>query len=135
MAKIQIRLGVFETNSSSTHAVFVVSSEEFKQWEAGEVRYCPAFDNLLPTSEALEENRKEWQKEYWVRVQSILKNKGVFSDAFIEDAEEIASKLDYRYGDCQYFYLTFDEFEKVVDDLELRENDRIGAVALSIYTY
>lgn len=135
MAKVQIRLGVFETNSSSTHAVFVVSSEEFNQWKAGEVRYCPTLDKFLPTPEALEENKKEWHKKCWDGVRSSLKNEGMFSDALIEDAEEIASNLDYRFDDCQHFYLTFDDFREVADDLELRENDRIGAVAMSMYNY
>ena len=34
----QIRIGVFETNSSSTHAVAIISDEEYKQYQSGELR-------------------------------------------------------------------------------------------------
>lgn len=34
--KRQIRRGVFETNSSSTHSLTMCSEEEFEQWKNGE---------------------------------------------------------------------------------------------------
>ena len=35
--KKQIRVGVFESNSSSTHSLTIVSEDEFKKWKNGEV--------------------------------------------------------------------------------------------------
>ena len=35
--KKQIRIGVFESNSSSTHSLTIVSEDEFKKWKNGEV--------------------------------------------------------------------------------------------------
>ena len=34
--KKQIRIGVFESNSSSTHSLTIVSEDEFKKWKNGE---------------------------------------------------------------------------------------------------
>ena len=33
MAKVQIRRGVFETNSSSVHSLTMVSEEEYDNWK------------------------------------------------------------------------------------------------------
>lgn len=35
--KRQIRLGVFETNSSSTHSLTMCSGEEYEKWASGEL--------------------------------------------------------------------------------------------------
>ena len=32
-----VRLSVFETNSSSTHSMVIVTPEEFKQWKNGDI--------------------------------------------------------------------------------------------------
>ena len=35
--KRQIRIGVFETNSSSTHSLTMCSGDDYKKWEKGEI--------------------------------------------------------------------------------------------------
>ena len=35
----QIRIGVFETNSSSTHTLVVCTDEELEKWKKGEIVY------------------------------------------------------------------------------------------------
>lgn len=35
----QIRIGVFETNSSSTHTLVVCTDEELEKWKKGEIIY------------------------------------------------------------------------------------------------
>lgn len=39
----QIRMGVFETNSSSTHSLVVCTREEFNKWKSGELLYDGDF--------------------------------------------------------------------------------------------
>ena len=34
---IQVRYGMFETNSSSTHSIFIVTEEEYENLEKGEL--------------------------------------------------------------------------------------------------
>ena len=41
--QIQIRKGVFETNSSSTHTLVIASNEEYEKWQKGEL-YFDAFN-------------------------------------------------------------------------------------------
>jgi hypothetical protein len=44
----QIRYGVFETNSSSTHSLTICSDEEYKKFESGELVISRWDDSLLP---------------------------------------------------------------------------------------
>ena len=37
--KLQIRRGVFETNSSSVHSLTMCSGEEYRRWKRGELYY------------------------------------------------------------------------------------------------
>ena len=43
--KRQIRRGVFETNSSSTHSLTMCSEEEFEQWKNGEKYAAQDYEN------------------------------------------------------------------------------------------
>ena len=45
----QIRIGVFETNSSSTHALVICTDEELEQWKKGELVY-EYREGLVPSN-------------------------------------------------------------------------------------
>lgn len=51
----QIRYGVFETNSSSTHSLTMCSNEEFKKWSRGEVLYWGECDKFASREEIIAE--------------------------------------------------------------------------------
>lgn len=55
--KITFRTGVFETNSSSTHSLIILSEEEYKKLEAKEL-YISWNDKLVTREEVLEEAKK-----------------------------------------------------------------------------
>lgn len=58
--KTQIRQGVFETNSSSTHAISICSKAEWDAFNNGEMMINVREDlKLLPVKEALEWNENE----------------------------------------------------------------------------
>ena len=44
----QIRHGVFETNSSSTHSICICTQEEYDKWMRGEMIYDNYNDKLVP---------------------------------------------------------------------------------------
>ena len=44
----QIRVGVFETNSSSTHSLTIVSEEEYEKWKSGELIFNHNDGELVP---------------------------------------------------------------------------------------
>ena len=80
----QVRLGVFKTNSSSTHSLTMVSQEIFKKWEKGE--YLFYDESLVSKKEVLEELKKE--------------NKNVD----FENEKEVKDLLE------RYDYKTYEEF-------------------------
>jgi len=45
--KTQIRIGVFETNSSSTHSICIVSKEEWESFKEGKLVFDLHKDKLL----------------------------------------------------------------------------------------
>ena len=53
--KRQIRRGVFETNSSSTHSITMCSNKEYEKWENGEVLYWQDGDKFGTREEIIEE--------------------------------------------------------------------------------
>jgi hypothetical protein len=55
----QIRYGVFETNSSSTHSITIVSEKEFEQWKKGELVYDNYKDTLIPIPEDFDSNNED----------------------------------------------------------------------------
>ena len=58
--KIQIRSGLFETNSSSVHSLVMVSGNDFEKWKNGELVYDRMRDKLIPVTD---EEYLEWKKE------------------------------------------------------------------------
>ena len=58
---IQIRHGVFETNSSSTHSMVVCSDEDLQKWMNGELLYD--YDGLVKREE-LDQDYIEDYKTY-----------------------------------------------------------------------
>lgn len=45
----QIRYGVFETNSSSTHSICICTQEEYNKWQIGEMIYDYYNEKIVPT--------------------------------------------------------------------------------------
>ena len=47
----QVRQGVFETNSSSTHSITICTKEEYERFRAGELMCDRYGEGMKPTSE------------------------------------------------------------------------------------
>ena len=65
--KRQIRRGVFETNSSSTHSLTIVSQEDYYKWKKGEMLIHKWDDDLI-SKEDIAEDKLNYYKtydEYW----------------------------------------------------------------------
>jgi len=64
--KRQIRRGVFETNSSSTHSITMCSKEEYERWEKGELLLSYWRDEFVEaTDENKEDEDNKTYDEYW----------------------------------------------------------------------
>nr|WP_142411389.1 hypothetical protein [Clostridium sp. Marseille-P7770] len=67
--KRQIRRGVFETNSSSVHALAMCTESEFDRWKNGELLFWE-YKNKFGTKEELIEELKKytgWNGKLWYR--------------------------------------------------------------------
>jgi hypothetical protein len=57
MKKKKIRTGIFETNSSLTHSLVIVSNSDFKKWVEGKLIYYSVDETLIPP----EDINKYWE--------------------------------------------------------------------------
>ena len=108
---IQIRNGVFETNSSSTHSITICSQDDFDKWKKGELLF-DNWNDCFAESITLSKHDKEQAKEYYNNIKS-----SYWKDWKQLSEEEIDSwykkyaneKLrDNIYGNLE----TYDEWEK-----------------------
>ena len=60
----QIRRGVFETNSSSTHSLTVCTEDEYNKWKRGELLY-DCYEECFIEAIGLSDFEKDQAKEYY----------------------------------------------------------------------
>lgn len=104
--KRQIRRGVFETNSSSTHSLTMCSEEEFEQWKKGKVLFDENYETFVKVSELSNKDKEYAAQE---------------NDLINEDA-----KTYEEWGCCDYL-------ETFVDKYTTKSGDRV--VAFGKYGY
>ena len=133
--KVQIRHGVFETNSSSTHAVALLSDEEYKKYQNEEIimsRYGEfitkeeldkkknkAKERKIKQIKEAWEDKTDWDYERLHRYYKTL-------DAAIDNIDE-----EELYSDELYEY---DEDNMEIEHVE-REFNGVKVHALSVYGY
>lgn len=105
----QIRLGVFETNSSSTHSLTICTEEEFNKWTRGEIMFDTYSDKLIEINTKISEQEKEEARKYYEN------NKKAFWKLWDQlSEEEVEEWYDkYMYDMCKvdrYRYETYDQF-------------------------
>ena len=70
--KRQIRHGVFETNSSSTHSICICTKNDYEKWKKGELLYSRWSDELVPTRERIGDDvydyktYEEYEDDYYL---------------------------------------------------------------------
>lgn len=105
-----IRIGTFETNSSSTHSITMCMAEEYEKWKNGEL-YYDRWDCELVSKEEVEKAFAKWREEF------IADNPD-----FDENDEEWQEKLeDYMNEDKQYY--TYEEFNGYEMEFETYEEE------------
>lgn len=75
--KRQIRRGVFETNSSSTHSLTMCSEEEFEAWKRGEVLFQEYGEENFISATKLSEHDKKWHKKIMKKIKTIFRKIGM----------------------------------------------------------
>lgn len=111
---LQIRRGVFETNSSSTHSITIVEKEKFQKWSLGVYYYKYFVNSFITLSDLINDYERYTNNEFT----SITDDD--FVDYLIDN--EIYTLNDF-----------FDKFEAVTENYTTKSGDEI--VAISIYYY
>ena len=90
-----IRLGVFETNSSSTHTMVIMSEEEYDKWKKGELlkyRWEDKFITKEENDEIIKRLIEDYAKEYNIPVEDDLKYE--YDDDIAYTFEEYDDRMD-----------------------------------------
>jgi hypothetical protein len=119
--KRQIRQGVFETNSSSTHSITITEKSLYESWKNGNVMYCNYQEKkFIPVDEAIEHNLNTIQEDYL--------DGAPFSESFIkkyketknlrDSIDEFTDELGLESGDIEYYdmYQSYDEYWEYIGD-------------------
>ena len=108
---IQIRNGVFETNSSSTHSIVMCMKEEYDKWVSGEVylneywgdSFSKFTDNKFVTkNEAIDiiEKSKYFNKEDLKDIDTLLKDEDfILFDDYGNDFESFYDEIETPNGE------------------------------------
>ena len=91
---IQIRLQTFETNSSSTHTLVIVSPEDWQRFKSDPDLYMNFSGQVLTYDEA----NQEWNENCGLEDDPQEVNDEELSDAHIVHYKEIAEEY------CEYIY-------------------------------
>lgn len=62
--KRRIRLGVFETNSSSTHSITMCLKSDYDKWVNGELVFNKWYNKLEPITDVIRESMEADDGEY-----------------------------------------------------------------------
>lgn len=128
--KRQIRCGVFETNSSSTHSLTMCSEEKFDSWKRGEILFQEwgsekfvSVNNLTDNDKKraakdYEENKDEFQKD-WKDLSEGAKQKyytkyAKENDIIDEDAKTYEQYMDDEYLETFAQRYTSENGDKIV---------------------
>ena len=135
--KRQIRCGVFETNSSSTHSLTMCSEEEFEAWKRGEVLFQEyGEENFISATKLSEHDKKMAQEDY-------EENKDDFQKDWNDLSEDAKQKYYTKYAkendiideDAKTYdqYMNDGDLETFVQRYTSKNGDKI--VAFGEYGY
>lgn len=134
--KKQIRRGVFETNSSSTHSLVMCSKEEYDRWKKGELMFDRYNDVLVEMKIEITEQDKAKAKEdyenrrlkYWKEWNQLSEEEiNGWYDKYISEHNKIDT----------YRYETYDKFlhDEYLESFEERYTTKNGEVIVAFGKY
>ena len=114
----QVRRGLFETNSSSTHSLTMCSGDEFRRWENGELLFDRWNEEFVEASSVKTGHNMDKVKETYEEVRGNLwKNFDDLTEAEIADfcEEYFEEDDDNQYVTYEWY---FDHYEYYFDTFE-----------------
>lgn len=135
--KRQIRHGVFETNSSSTHSLTMCSEEEFEDWKRGKVLFDESKGGIFVSVSVMNDYDKKMAENNYENT------KDIFQKDWRDLAEEAKEKYYFEYAkengiideDSKTYeeYMGHGSLEKYVEHYTSKSGDKI--VAFGEYGY
>lgn len=146
---INIRFGLFETNSSSVHNFSIVNLDDFKKWKAGKLLFV---SNNLFDSEDLECETKDFERVgdyYYLKKEFVTKEEAEIIDFFYPYDISEDYYNNYYYNDLEYFvdtngedhrrhFVTYKEFFDCIDysySDYVEEDERHNVAVFGYYGY
>lgn len=135
--KRQVRRGVFETNSSSTHSLTMCSEEEFEAWKRGEVLFQEyGKENFISANKLSEHDKKMAQEDYEANKDDFQKDWNDLSeDAKQKYYTKYAKENDLIDEDAKTYeqYMNYGDLETFVQRYTSKSGDKI--IAFGGYGY
>lgn len=105
----QIRFGVFETNSSSTHSITMCMKSEYDKWKNGEL-YWDRWGDKFVTKEFVEKEIEEFREEYRKLYPDYVQGDEEWDEAFDQYIND--DKQYYSYEEFNnYEYIDYETYE------------------------
>lgn len=131
--KRQIRRGVFETNSSSTHSLTICLKSDYDKWESEELLLFKGWDWGYP------EDKKPEKNHFYTKEEAIAFEKAnkypPDEDFNWDDEDEVMDMLhDNGWFDSDYYRNNYcNKYETFEEDLIMPNGE--GIVAFGYYGY
>ena len=134
--KRQIRYGVFETNSSSTHSLTMCSEEEFESWKRGEVLFHEWEQCFVSAWQLSDEDKKMAEDDYEENKDDFQKDwKDLSNEAKQKYYTKYAKEHDIIDEDAKTYeqYMNDSELETFIQRYTSKNGDRV--IAFGEYGY
>lgn len=130
--KRQIRRGVFETNSSSTHSLTLMLATDYDRWNEGDVFLFRGSGWGYPEGNKPQKNNI-YTKEEAIAFEKL--NKYVPNDFDWDDEDGVMERLhDNEWFDSEYFWDYYcEEYETFEDTMTTPNGDKV--IAFGYYGY
>lgn len=81
---VKIRLGVFETNSSTTHSLTMCTREEFDAWEKGDLVYNNDDEAFVPIDSLSDDDKKLIDEDIFYTYEGYFNQMSEWFDTFTD---------------------------------------------------
>lgn len=134
--KRQIRRGVYETNSSSSHSITMCNEEEFEKWKDGKILFDAWKEEFVDNVNLTDDQKEYARKEYESKKNDFSKDWEDLSDSAKEKCYEKYIKehnlIDEEYKTYNE-YMNDYELESFFDTYTTKNGEKV--VAFGKYGY
>lgn len=134
--KRQIRRGVYETNSSSSHSITMCSEEEFEKWKDGKLLFDSWKEEFVDVVNLSNNQKEDARKEYESKKNEFSKDwKDLSESAKEKYYEKYIKEYDLIVEECKTYndYMNDYELKSFIDKYTTKNGEKV--VAFGKYGY